>query len=939
MDSKNIASDDEVNSFLSPPRVSAGPSASNEEIDSFLAQGDKEEKYGTFGQQAITALEGAGSALTFGLSTAAERGLGVNPEDIQARREVNPMAHGAGELAGIGLGMLTGTGEAAALEAAGKGVAKLAGAVLPEAMAIGKIGSTAAKLATENALFQAGDETSKMFAGDPHQSVGTAMADIGLSGLLGAGTGVAFGSVSPLWKATLGSKVDEVLGAIKSKAGGIEGQLSQPVAEAIDRTGIELAPEVKAALSEDPYLQQAAKTLEQSDTTKSGIAYQQAMGEARKNIAESALSTLGKDAEHVERLPDLSKYDSGKAVGEALADDIQARVEPLAKEFEELKGKVGDVDLRPDTMVENVRTIADPNDLAGLPKAVVEKTKAPGVMTEAADKIGEIALKEGWLAAEGTPVERIYQFVQKNLQKQKKLTDLTNFISRVGEMGESLSSPTDFSARRAARMVKGVLRDIEAGVMEKELGSQGAELVDRFKKVRAEWHEASNLIDDVQEQIGVKASTGGYAKALREAAKLDGEAILRRIAGSGNAAGLELLQREFPKAAEAFKQFHLDSLLKDAAKKAKPGEIINAKALLSGVDKLSPEMRSFLVTPEAMQKLQGIGTILEQMEKAPHNFSNTARTADKLLSHVPGTAVGMAALVASHNPLLAGALGMLTKTLAKDAPDAMRLSMLKFIGSNQQIESGAFKAMVDVARGVVKGEQAVTRGARALLREGGKISTKREVSENDIDKLDKRLMAYQAKPELLMGIAPDMGHYLPDHATAAAATAAQAVGYLNSLRPNTDRKMPFDQKLPPDPVTQAKFHRALRIAENPVSVFDDVKSGTVTSEDIVTLQNVAPALLGRMREKLNQEIIDFAADEKEIPYKTRVGIAKFMGQPLDSTMTPFGIQSAQPKATMMTPQQSGIKPTATGMQKLSKMGAESATAGQSREMSRAKHVS
>lgn len=941
MDNQNVASEEEVNNFLSPPPAQAaapGGMAAPEEVDSFLAKGDKEEKYGTLGQQAVTGLEGAASGLTFGLSTGAERLLGVDPEGIRARREVNPIAHGAGELAGVGVGMLYGAGEARALEAAGHGAAKIAGAVLPEAFSLGKIGSTAAKLATENALFQSGDEISKMFAGDPHQSMGSAMADIGLSGLLGAGTGVVFGSASPLWKATIGSKVDEVLGAIKSKAGGIEGQLSQPVAEALEKTGIDLAPEVKAALSDDPYLQQAAKTLEQSDTTKSGLAYQKAIGEARKNVSESAISALGKDAEYVERLPDLSKYESGKAVGDALADEVQARIEPLAKEFEELKGKVGNVELPQDTYTESMKMIENPNDLVGVPKTVVEKVRVPGIVSDAADKIGDLALKEGWLAAEGTPVEGLVDFVQKNLGKQKTLKDLGNFISRVGEKAESLSSLTDRSASRAGGMIKSILKDVEAGVIESKLGEHGAELVERFKNVRGAWREASKLTEAIEEHIGVRSSTGGYAKAIRAMAKEDGEALLRRIAGSGNAAGLELLQREFPKAAEAFKNYHLDSLLKSAAEKAKPGEILNPKALLKGVEKLSPEMRAFVVAPEAAQKLQAIGTILEQMEKAPHNFSNTARTVDKLLGNVPGTAVGLATLVASHNPLLAGALGALTKLLARDAPDAVRLSMLKFIGSNQQIESGAFKAMVDVARGVVRGEQAVTRGARALLREGGKVSTGREVSQNDIDKLDKRLQAYQAKPELLMNVAPDLGHYMPDHATVAAMTAAGAVNYLNSLRPNTDKKMPFDRKLPADPVKAARFKRALTIAESPLSVFNDVKDGTVTSQDLVTLQNVAPGLYARMKDKLNQEVLDYTADENSIPYKTRLGIAVFLGQPLDSTMTPIGIQSAQPQMAQAPTQQQGPKPTVTGMQKLSKLGPEAATQGQSREISRAKHL-
>jgi hypothetical protein len=904
--------------------------AAPEEVQQFF----KEQKYGSVPQQIATGLEGAAESATFGLSTAAETALGVPGADITARREVNPGSHTIGQLGGLGIGMLTGSGEAAALEGAGSLAAKV-GAALPEKFALNKIGSTAARLATENALFQSGDEVSKMFAGDPHQTIGTAMAEVGLSGLIGGGTGGVFGAVSPLWKATFGNKVNELLGAFKNKSGGIEGQLSQPVREALDQSGVEIAPEIKAALSDDPHVQMAAKTLEQSDTTKSGLAYQESLHAAKNQLSESMVSSLGKDSSQIEKMGDLSKYEAGKSIGDTLASEIHEKVSPLAKEFEELKGKVGNVELPPDTAIETPKTVVDPQDLTGVPRVEIEKTQVPGVMSQVGENIAQLAVKEGWTVADDTPISNLVQFVQKNLGKQKSLKDLSNFISRVGEKAESLSSLTDRSPTRAGGMIKSILKDAEANVIESKLGEQGSELVDRFKNVRTAWKEASGLIDQVQEQIGVRASTSGYAKAVREMAQQDGESLLRRIAGSGNAAGLKMLQENFPKAAEQFRAFHLDSLLKQAADKAKPGQLINPKALINGIEKLSPEMRSFVLPAGAAEKIKAVGTLMEQFERAPHNFSNTARTMDKLFQHVPGGAVAVAGALAGH-PIVGALLAPLAKLVAKDAPDALRLSMLKMVGSTQPIESGAFKAMVDVARATLRGEASVTRATRAVLKVGGKGNYK-DVSENDRRKLDKQLLALQLDPSPLMNVGGDIGHYLPDHAAAIGETAANAVGYLNSLRPNVDKQMPLDAKLPPDPVKQAAFDRALTIAEQPLVVLENVKEGTVVPQDLVTLQNVAPGLYSRMREKLNTEMIGHLSEDEQIPYKTRLGISMFLGQPLDSTMTPSGIMAAQPKP-MMQPHP-GVKPTATGMQKLAKMGAETATPGQQRQMSRVKHIS
>lgn len=887
-----------------------------------------QEKWGGAGQQLATGLEGAAEAATFGLSTKAETMLGVDPESIVARRQANPGSHMAGQVLGLGASMLTGVGEGAILERVGAGVAK----TIAAESTLAKIGSQAARFATENALFQSGDEMAKTFAGNPSESVGLSIAE---AGLMGAVFGGGLGAVSPLWKATVGNKVSELLTAVQKKAGGIEGSLSTPIKEALDTVGVDIAPEVKAFLSDDPIAQQAAKVLEQSDTTKSGLAFQETLTKAKGDLAGSMVQSLGKDVKHVEGLTELSKYEAGKKIGDELANEVAERIDPLSKKFEELKGKVGDIDLVPDS-VQEIPGIPDPQNLTGVTQP--QRVKLAGTTSQLSEKISQLAIDQGWLAAADTPMANLVEFTQKNIGKQKTLKDLTNFISRVGEKADSLSTLTDFSPSRAGRLIKNILKEGEADLIAAKLGEKGPQLVEEFQAARKGWSEASRMVEAIEEQIGVKSSTSGYAKAIREMAKGDGEALLRRIGGSGNAEGLRMLSEQFPRAAEAFKTYHLDALLKDAASKAKPGEFINPKALLRGIEKMSPEMRAFVVPESALQKINAVGTLLEQFEKLPHNFSNTARTLEKLNQYIPGGAVAMTGALMGHG-VLGLVAGPLVKILAKDAPDAVRLSMLKFMGSNQPLEAGAFKAMTDMARATLRGEAAATRAARGVFKSGSKVGPKREVSDNDRQKLDKQLLAYKEDPTKLFNVGGDTGHYLPDHGTAMAETAARAVNYLNSLRPDVDKRMPLDAKLPANAVQKAKFNRALDIAESPLLVLDHVKEGTLLPEDLVTLQNVAPGLYDRLKNKLNTEMIDHLSGDESVPYKTRIGLALFLGQPLDSTMTPAAIQSLQASSVPPQPQQApNPKPSATSMQKLSKIGAETATPGQQRQMAKAKHV-
>lgn len=150
---------------------------------------DAEEKYGSTSQQLISGLEGAAKAVTFGLSSGVERALGVNPEDIKAREEVNPISHGVGEAAGlIGSAFIPVYGTANILGRTGQAVAEVA--------SLGKIGSAAIKGAVEAGLFQGGSEISDALLGysDPNKPVSAALANMGAATLMGGLTGGVFGT-------------------------------------------------------------------------------------------------------------------------------------------------------------------------------------------------------------------------------------------------------------------------------------------------------------------------------------------------------------------------------------------------------------------------------------------------------------------------------------------------------------------------------------------------------------------------------------------------------------------------------------------------------------------------------------------------------------------------------------------------------------------------
>lgn len=191
-----------------------------EGLDQFIAPEQKEAKYGTLGQQAIGSAEGAAQGLIGPFAPALETAAGVNPEDIRARAEVNPIGHTLSEAAGlIGPALLTGGAstvgkltQLGALEAIGKKLGLVAGDTLAS-----KIGVGAAKAAVDNMLISGSDEVSKMILNDPNQSAETALTNVGLSGALGSVLGGALPLAPKLWNETVGDKTGKIISDFRAR--------------------------------------------------------------------------------------------------------------------------------------------------------------------------------------------------------------------------------------------------------------------------------------------------------------------------------------------------------------------------------------------------------------------------------------------------------------------------------------------------------------------------------------------------------------------------------------------------------------------------------------------------------------------------------------------------------------------------------------------------
>lgn len=220
------------------------------------------------------------------------------------------------------------------------------------------------------------------------------------------------------------------------------------------------------------------------------------------------------------------------------------------------------------------------------------------------------------------------------------------------------------------------------------------------------------------------------------------------------------------------------------------------------------------------------------------------------------------------------------------------------------------KSALDYGMAIAKGEKLLNNTVKSVLKPIGQMAVTKGVDTVQRMKLDNLVSRALDNPSKFMQAQNGhIGDYLPDHQGALAMTTSRAVQYLQGLKPQPFRSSPLDRPIQPTKSEEARYHRALDIAQQPLTVLQHVKNGTLQLSDIQDLQSMYPALYKRMADKLTNELVTAKDDDQTIPYKTKMSISLFLGQPMDTSMTPTSIQDAQlthlPPQPHQSPQDQG----------------------------------
>ncbi len=211
------------------------------------------------------------------------------------------------------------------------------------------------------------------------------------------------------------------------------------------------------------------------------------------------------------------------------------------------------------------------------------------------------------------------------------------------------------------------------------------------------------------------------------------------------------------------------------------------------------------------------------------------------------------------------------------------------------------KAGFEAINAIAKGDTMLNNISKGLFESGSSTMFSELKPEKALlDKLSDRVDDLSAHPEAMMGVGGSIGHYLPQHQSALASTAQNAINYLNNAKPMPTKPGVLDTPIEPSADSIAGYFRTLGIAQQPLVTMGYMKDGSLKPKDVQDLKALYPALYGSMVQKINNNMIEHMSKDGQVPFKVRSSLSMFTGQPMDNTFTQQSRMAVQ--STFMAPQ-------------------------------------
>jgi hypothetical protein len=173
------------------------------------------------------------------------------------------------------------------------------------------------------------------------------------------------------------------------------------------------------------------------------------------------------------------------------------------------------------------------------------------------------------------------------------------------------------------------------------------------------------------------------------------------------------------------------------------------------------------------------------------------------------------------------------------------------------------------------------------------------------------------------GATAELATAAPETAMAAALNLKRAAEFLHKKLPKSTVDVDlFRKEYMPSSIELAKFERYLAAVDSPLTVLDDLESGTITREQVEAIREVYPDLYERIRIQAMNEIEQGQGPKT---YNDKIQLGILLNIPSDSSLLPkniaalqssFAPQNEQEQQTQQQESAGMIRPTSQALSKV-----------------------
>lgn len=174
----------------------------------------------------------------------------------------------------------------------------------------------------------------------------------------------------------------------------------------------------------------------------------------------------------------------------------------------------------------------------------------------------------------------------------------------------------------------------------------------------------------------------------------------------------------------------------------------------------------------------------------------------------------------------------------------------------------------------------------------GSLTGRQPELRHDKENLEKYLDKFKDNPDSILESGSNISQVSPDHGAEVGAAVGAASSYLDSIKPKPQSNGPLSDPSPVSKIQMYGYERQVKMVEQPLHILKHIKDGSLQPQDIQTINTVYPKLANRLKSSIMEQVINTKSKKQEIPYKTRIALSQFLGEPMDSSLIQHNMQMA-----------------------------------------------